>query len=247
MKTIAICHLLSILTSIVALAGPIKTQITAQPETITTLVETGTYEEILAFVNAAYSESKAEGDDETTQYAYQLVLGSVSPDKRIRLALDFDLQKNDLLIKYHGALALRGALLKGTSVNQTIREQLLAKLKSELTGLITPGQTEFDFGRSAAEVLILLGDDAGLDVLLTNSRAMRNNKLGDEWSLDTDIAHFQQLKEQYALKGNDPSNKKRDQDAIMAATYELCRIRRTQDKQIKPIAPLARLDKLLGQ
>lgn len=227
------------------MAGPIKTQITTNPESVSTLLQSGSYQDILTFVRAAYTESKAEGDDETTQYAYLMVLANAPAAMRIPLAVDFAMEEADPLLNAQGARAVRLALLDGASLSAPEKQALVAKLKSKLSALSGSSKAGYDFARFAADALMVLADDAGLDVFLTGAESVGNLKSLDGWTPTSDASVFAQLKTSYDQKANDTANENRAADKVTAALYELCRIRRTENKEIKPLQPLANLDQLL--
>jgi hypothetical protein len=228
-----------------AKAGPIKIMATNNPDQVQQIIETSSYPDLLQFVQNAYAESKAENDDEVTQYVYILALDQASLDKKIPLAIDFSLSQADLIVKQFGARAVLFATLKGAATNAAQRQQAVTKLKAELGQIATPNRDAFDFARSAANALIVLGDDTGLDVFLTDKQSVSNYGKKDGWNPSSDAAVFQSLKTQYEQRAADPNNANPDPDRIRAATYELCRLRRTQTKEIKPLQPLANLDHLL--
>ncbi len=229
----------------VVMSGPIKTQVTTNPESVATLIQSGNYQNILTFVRAAYAESKAEGDDEITQYAYLMVLSQVPAAMRIPLAVDFAMDESDPELNAQGARAVRLALLDGASLTAPEKQALVTKLKSKLSALSGSSMPKFDFARFAADALMLLGDDAGLDVFLTGSEFVGNLKSSDGWTPTSNASVFAQLKASYEAKAADPSNENRGSDTVTAAMYELCRVRRTEDKEVKPLQPLANLDQLL--
>jgi hypothetical protein len=238
--------LLSILaTASIVNAGPIKNMATTNPDQVKQIIETGSYADVLQLARDAYNESKAESDDPVTQYVYTLVLDQASLDKKIPLAIDFSLVQTDLLVKQFGARAIWLATLQGATITTTQKQQAITKLKDGLGSLTTRSRDAFDFARHAADALIVLGDDAGLDVSLTDKQTVSNYSKKDGWNPTSAATVFQQLKQQYDQLGADPNNANPEPDKIMAATYELCRIRRTQNKEIKTLQPLANLDNLL--
>jgi len=230
-----------------SLAGPIKTQVTTNPESVSTLLQSGSYAGMLAFVRAAHAESIAENDDEITQYAYLMVLANAPAAMRIPLAVDFAMDVNDITLNAQGARAVRSSLVSDAppTLSQAQKDVLLQKLKVKLTGLSSAGESAFDFARLAAEVLMLLNGDVGLDIYLTGTETVGNLKILDGWTPTSEASVFAQLKASYDQKANDPANENRGSDKVTVALYELCRIRRTENKEIKTLEPLANLDQLL--
>ena len=141
--------------------------------------------------------------------------------------------------------------MKGTAPNAapTIstaqRDQVITKLKAELSALGSPSREAFDFAKGAADALMVLGDDTGLDVFLTDKQTVDNYRSKDGWEPTSASSVFAQLKADYEQKAAEPSNENPDPDRLMAAAYELCRVRRTESKEIKPLQPLANLEQLL--
>ena len=179
------------------------------------------------------------------QYVYVLALDQASLDKKIPLAIDFSLSQSDLTVKQFGARAILLAVLKGATTNAAQRQQAVTKLNSEIGQITEPSRDAFDFARSAANALIVLGDDAGLDVFLTDKQTINNYSKKDGWLSISEAAVFQVLKAQYEERASDPNNANPDYDKIRAAAYELCRLRRISGKKIEPLQPLADLDQLL--
>ncbi|MEO0452857.1 MAG: hypothetical protein AAFY98_01810 [Verrucomicrobiota bacterium] len=227
-----------------AMAGPIKDQVTSDPSSVSTLLQSGTYQEILSFIESAYAESIAENNDETTQYAYLVVLAQAPESMKIPLAIDFALDKSDVGLNVQGARAVRQSLLSGVTLISQVESDLINKFKSRLPTVTEKSQKAFDFGRLSAEALMLLGDDAGLDVYLTNDNSISNLKSKDGWEVDSDATAFAQLKADYEQKVSDPSNNNPEPDKIKVALYELCRLRRVAGTEITPVQPLVNLDQL---
>ncbi len=225
-------------------AGPITDIMTNDPEEVRQIIESGTYQELLQFVQNAYTESK-QADGEVAQYAYILAIDQAPLDKRVQLAIDFSLANPELIIKQFGARSVSIAVAQGATIPTAQRDQVIAKLKTELSALGTPSREAFDFARGASDALMVLGDDAGLDVFLTNTQTVGSYRSKDGWEPTSAASVFAQLKTDYEQKAADPRNENPDPDRVMAAAYELCRVRRTQDKEIKPLQPLANLDQLL--
>jgi len=226
-------------------AGPIKQMATTDPDQVFAIINTGTYAEVLQLVTNAYNESKAENDEPVTQYVYIMALDRAPLEKKIPLALDFSLAQNDLDLKQLGARSISRALLQGSNPDATQRQQAIAKLKSELQALAGTSRGAFEFATQARDALAILKDDAGLDIFLTGSQSVSNYRQKDNWTPTSDASVFAALKTQYDQTAADPSNANPDPDKIMAAMYELCRVRRTQSKEIKPLQPLKNIDALL--
>jgi len=225
-------------------AGPINDMVTNNPEQVMGIITTGTYSQVLALVRDAYTESKT-ADGATAQYVYILALDQAPSDKKIALAVDFSLAQTDMTVKQLGARAISTAMLKGVAINAAQRQQVIAKLKEQLAQATKPSQDAFEFAIQASKALVFLADDAGLDVWLTDSQTVSNYAKKDGWQSTSDAAFFAQLKTQYDQQAAAPENVNPDIERTIAATYDLCRVRRTQSKEIKPINPLANLEHLL--
>jgi hypothetical protein len=143
-------------------AGPITDMMTNNPEEVRQIIESGTYQELLQFVQNAYTESK-QADGEVAQYAYILAIDQAPLDKRVQLAIDFSLANPELIIKQFGARSVSIAVAQGATIPTAQRDQVIAKLKTELSALGTPSREAFDFARGASDALMVLGDDTGLD------------------------------------------------------------------------------------
>jgi hypothetical protein len=222
-------------------AGPIRDMILKNPERLETIIKDSSYKDLLTFINNGYAESQGETDG-LTQYAYTAALAMASADKQVDLALDFSLTKPDLSLKASGATVIIDAVLSGTAMSSTQRDRAGAELKSELQALSSKGQSSFYFAYKAAEALIVLNDDAGLDVFLTDAETVRNYSLKDRWTPTSAATLFQQLQDAYTRQAKTSD---KDWDKIMAATYGLCRARRAQGIGVNPIHPLVNLDNLL--
>lgn len=233
-----------ILLTIDAHAGPITDMMTNNPEQARQIIESGTYSVLLQFVQDAYAESRQANGD-IAQYAYILALDQAPLDKKVPLAIDFSLAKPELVIKQFGARGISVALAQGATVTTAQRDQLLSRIKSELAALSTPSREAYDFARSSAETLMLLGDDAGLDVFLTDTQSVSNYRSADNWEPISAASVFAHLKTEYDQRAADPSNSNPNPDKVLATAYALCSVRRAQNKEIKPVQPIANLDQLL--
>lgn len=229
----------------IANAGPIKTMFTNDPDQIQAIIDNAPYTELLKFIRDAYNESKAENGDPGTEYVWKYALGSAPLEKQIPLSVDFALDKPELEVKELGATIIVSAVFRGIAINAEKRQEAIAKLKAALTTLAEPNIVAYQFARKAGEALVVLGDDAGLDIFLTDKETGDNYSRMDNWTRTSDAAVFEALKQQYQLKAADINNMNEEIEKIMAATYELCRIRRTQSKEIKPLNPLVNLQNLL--
>lgn len=241
MKTLIALIMVLTLNTWTAEAGTVRDMMLNDPEQLEQKIEKGNYSDLLTFVNNAYTESQSETDG-LTQYAYLAVLAKASSDKQVRLAIDFSLTKSDLSLKALGAETITNAVLNGTTISSTQQEQAKAKLKSELQALSRKGQAAYDFAQNAASALIVLSDDAGLDVFLTDTKMVRSYSLKDNWTSTSPVSLFQTLKDNYTSQVTASG---KNWDKIMAATYELCRARRAGSIEVKPIRPLANLQNLL--
>lgn len=228
----------------IANGGSISDMVTNNPEQVMYIITTGSYPELLALVRDAYTESKT-ADGATAQYVYVLAIDQSPADKKVGLALDFSLTQADMSVKQLGARMISTAMLKRVSIDASQREAAIAKLKEQLAQASTPSMDAFEFAGQAARALILLGDDAGLDVWLTDAQTVSNYARKDGWAPTSEAAVFAQLKTLYDQQATAPQNVNADVERVIAATYELCRVRRTQSKEVKSINPLANLDQLL--
>lgn len=225
-------------------AGPIEDMMANNPDQARQIIESGSYADLLQFVQSAYAES-TQANGELAQYAYILALDQAPLDKKVPLAIDFSLVNPELLIKQFGARSIIIAVTQGATIPTAQRDQVIAKLKTELSALGTPSREAYDFARSAADALMAFGDDAGLDVFLTDTQTAGNYRSKDAWEPTSAASVFAQLKTHYEQRASDAANQNPAPDRVMAAAYELARVRRTQNKEIKPLQPLANLDQLL--
>ncbi len=222
------------------IAGPIRDMAINNPEQVNQLIQGATYAELLTFVNDAYAESQGETDG-VCEYAYLLALSHAPPDQQVPLAVDFSLAKPHLDLKRGGAASISSAVVNGTSITQTVKNQAIAKLKSELQLLQQHGQEAFNFAQNAANALVLLGDDAGLDMFLTDSQIVRNYQLKDQWDATTPAGHFADLRDEYAQRAADPATGNPEWEKTISDVYELCRARRAENIEVKPLNPLVNL------
>lgn len=244
MKRILLLLLLAMFTTL-AQAGPIKDMAINHPDQWQAIVEGGTYAQLLQFVRDAYAEHQADPNDATLQYIYLGTLDKAALDKQIPLCLDFTLNQTDMTLRQQGARAVYQAVLKGAIFDQTTRDRLIAKLKTDLGALNTPSREAFDFARFAVYTLALLGDDVGLDDFLTYTEQTRNLAVKDNWKSDTAATRFEQLANQYAQLANDPANQSSEWEKTVAAIYQLAKSRRLQGREVKPLQPTVNLDRLV--
>ncbi len=217
---------------------------TNDPDGTINFIRTADYPVLLQFVRDAYAEYRAENDDPTLEYVFYLAMNEASLANQIPLATDFSLAQTSLAIKEIGARAVWLAMLKGATPAPTQKDAAIAKLKSELAALSSPSQEAFDFARYAANALILLGDDAGLDVFLTSKEDVSTYSQKDNWTPTSAAATFQGLSEQYTQLANDQNIDDNDVEKTMAAVYLRAKERRDQNKEVKPLTPIANLDQL---
>ena len=203
------------------------------------------YSDLLRQIQADYDKSKRDPDDASSEYSYMLRLGNAPKNMQVRLAIDFSLAQHDLTVEMFGVRAITQTILQGTVIEPSIRAQVLTKLKENLGHLTGKGQETFQFAMQAAEALILLGADEGLDILLTSKEIARNYCVVDDWDTASDPAVFQQLTAKYEAVAAKSSNGHTDYDQIKAAMYKLCNARRTEGKEIVPLHPFVNLDELL--
>lgn len=214
------------------------------PDAVFQMIKSADYPQLLQFVQSAYSESKAENDEPLTQYAYTQALDQASGERAVRLAVDFALDQADLNIKYFGAQAILRAKLAGATIASDLRDQAITRLKDKLSALSGSGQLSYDFARSAANALVVWGDDAGLDVLLTSSAYVTTYSKIDGWTSSSPAALFETLKTKYQQKAQLPNQGNTEVQQITSYMYELCRLRRVGQIEIKVLHPLVDLEKL---
>lgn len=224
--------------------GPIKTMVENNPDQIIQTIQTADYPTLLQFVQDAYSESKAENDGPITQYVYTIALDRAPTDKQVRLATDFSLAQSDLDMKQMGARAITKIMLSGSSVPQVERENAINKLKNEL-GAIGQQRASYGFASQAANALIALGDQSGLDVFLTDAQTVRNYSLKDKWQPASPASLFQTLQSQYLQSAASPTSRDPDWDKLMAAFYGMCASRRSAGQEVKPDQPITDLGRML--
>lgn len=227
-----------------AVAGRVK-DMAANPEQMAAFIRTATYPELLQFIRDADTERKAAPDDALLEYAYILALNQAPLDKQIPLSLDFTLAQADIMTRQIGTRAVYQALLRGAPIDQATRDRLLAKLKADLAAVTAPSQEAYDFARYAIYSLLLLGDDLGLDNLLTDTETTRNLSVKDNWTAMTEATRFEQLAAQYTQRASDAGNTNNDWEKTVAAAYSLAKTRRLQIREVKPLAPTMNLDRLI--
>lgn len=225
-------------------AGPIKNMAINDPDGTIAFIRTADYPSLLQFVRDAYAEYRAENNDPTLEHVFYLALNETALANQISLASDFSLAQTSLDIKEIGARAVWLAMLNGATPTVAQKEAAVTKLKSELAALSTPSEGAFDFARYAANALIVLGDDAGLDIFLTSKEDVSTYSQKDNWAPNSTAALFQGLSEQYTQLANDQNADNNDIEKTMAAIYLMAKARRDQSQEIKPLNPIANLDQL---
>lgn len=236
--------ILTFLLAMNAHAGPIRDRAMTDPEGTLTFIRTANYADFLKFVRDAYAEYLAENKDPVLEYTYMLAINEAALDKQIPLALDFSLVQADMVIRQMGARAIYLALIKGAQLDAARRQQTLSKLKTDLQTLTSPSREAFDFARYAAYALMLLSDDVGLDVFLTDSETLGTYRLKDNWQPDSAATTFQSLASQYTQRAADPSNQDPEWDKTLSAAYFLAKERRNQGKEVKSLQPINSLERL---
>jgi len=228
----------------IANAGPIKDMATNDPEGTLAFIQSADYPTLLQFVQDAYAEYLAENQDPVLQYTYIIALNEAGLDKQVRLAVDFSLAQSDILIKQIGARAIFLSLTKGSTPDGPLRQQAVTALKSNIQGLSQPSREAYDFARYAAYALMLMNDDAGLDMFLTDTETVGNYQAKDGWQPESDANTFQALAGNYTQAAAEPGNENPEWDHIMAGVYELARLRRVESKEVKHLNPLKNLGAL---
>jgi len=225
-------------------AGPIKNMAVNDPEGTLNFIRAADYATLLQFVRDAHAEYLVENKDPVLEYTYIIGINEASLDKQVRLALDFSLAQSDMNVRQMGARAIWLALIKGATPDQALKQQVIAKLRTDLSGLTSPSREAFDFARYASNALMLLGDDAGLDVFLTDKENVSNYTAKDNWNPTTTPAAFQQLADQYTQLANDPSNTNSEVEKTMAAVYLRAKDRRNQGQDVKALQPIINMQNL---
>ena len=224
--------------------GTIKDLVTNHPDQWQTIMESGSYTQMLQFIQSAYTEYQANPKDGVLQYAYLGALDKVSAANPVAISLDFTLNQPDMNLREIGAHTVYQAVLKGVSMDQATRDRLVTKLKADIGELKAPSQEAFQFARYGVYALMLLGDDIGLDDFLTDKTQVRNLSVKDDWDAKTEAAHFQQLTNQYTQLASSPGTRNNDWQKTVAAFYRLAEARRAQGEEVKPLHPTVDLDGL---
>ena len=227
------------------MAGPIVDLLDNSPDQPVVIAEQGTYAEVLQFVQSAYNESKTENDAEAAEAAYCVVMDKLDAAKRVALALDFSLSQSDWSLNQLGARAILQTKVEGAQLTQTEDDLAVSKLKARLGLLNSASDAGFAFAKSAMEALVWLGKDEGLDVFLTDSRAVRNYQRKDSWTTDSAVTVFESLKTKYENLAAASGNANPYHDRFLARIYELCRLRRLAGKEVKPLQPVVQLESLV--
>jgi len=225
-------------------AGPIKDMATNNPDGMMNYIHTADYPTLLQFVQDAYAEHLAAPDDAILQYVWTLAINEADLTKQIPLATDFSLSQGDLAMKQLGARAIWLATLQGATPTPTQKEQAITKLKAQLSALTTPSQEAFQVALYTSNALLVLGDDAGLDALLTSKEDVSNYRAKDNWTPTSTATVFQTLATQYTQLGNDPNTANNDVEKTTAAFYRRAKERRDQNKEVKALQPLVNLDQI---
>lgn len=239
--TTGILWWVSVCASVVA--GPIKDMVTNDPGQIVPFLAAASYADRLGFINRAYAECKAENNDIVVQYVYMGAIATTPVEMQLALVNDFLLVKDDLALKSVGAEMVKNAFLDGRLNDTTQRQQMAAKLKAALAGNPKNNRDSDNFARAASEVLIFFGDDAGLDMRLTDSTGVHTLQTSDHWNATSDASVFAALVTVNQNIGPTTAGLM-NAAKVHAAFYELCRLRRVAGKEVKPLNPLVNLDEL---
>lgn len=225
------------------LAGQISTVMETDPGSLFKIVQSGSYPEVLRLVRGAYAESHADPSAFGAESILELALNTPAEKDRIQLAIEFSLAQNDFEMNLRGTMLLVRVLVNGATFDRKRREQIVGELKNMIIATTVPSKDGFKFVQEASDLLLLLGNDAGLDLYLTSRDAFRSSSVADNWSSDSSASVFRELQVKYDLRAKADSESPK-WDMLKARLYGLCSARRDKGQLIEPIHPWANLDHL---
>jgi len=231
------------------MAGSIKEMFEKNPEQFGEFMEKANYADLLKFIKTAYKEYR-DTKDAAAEYAFFAAMAQIPLDKRIDLALDFSFQQDDIPVNEAVANLVVDALSKGVKVDDATLKKLSKTLKAQLSKIKTAKDETYRYVSSLVDALVLAGDDAGLNVMLTESDIIKNYMRKDSWNAESEAVQFKQLSDKYKKLG-DEEDKKADEEAwsvperTWSAFYLLCQKRREAGRPILAEKPIVNLDKLL--
>lgn len=180
-------------------------------------------------------------DSGTVEYLVYTMLAQEPIDSRVQIAQNYLLNHDDKALKETGLDFIIDAAIEGIDALDV--DGAKSQLVDELEGLSGTGQEYYAYAGKASRALVMLGDDRGLDVFLTNSKTIRNYSRKDGWGENSSPVEMNALSQQYAEKFN--QSQSNEWDFFWSKFYELAEERRKQGKLLAAIDPLINLDSVL--
>ncbi len=203
-------------------------------------VTTSNYKDLLLFLNKAYDKSASDNTG-LQEYWFLAALTQVPAAEQLDVAIDFALTKPRLSLKTEAADIIKRAVYGEGAITPAQEERARKVLKEQLSSFSEKGSYAYLFAERAAEALVALGDDAGLDVWLTTDTTSSNYSVADGWDETSPASLFDNLVQRYAT---DAKSSNRAAAMFKASLYKLCQARREHGTEIKPIRPIINLSTL---
>lgn len=180
-------------------------------------------------------------DPGTVEYLIYAMLAQEPSTSRVQIAQRYLLNQEDIALKETGLNYIIDAAIE--RVDTLDIDSAKSQLVNELERLPGTGQDYYAYAGKAARALVMLGDQRGLDVFLTNSKTIRNYSRKDDWSEDSPHEKLDALSRKYKEKfGQSQSN---EWDFFWSQFYALAEERRKQGKLLVASNPLISLDSVL--
>ena len=180
-------------------------------------------------------------DQSTVDYLVYTMLAQEASASRVQIAQLYLLNHNNMALRETGLNYIIDAAIE--EIDTLDMDSAKSQLVNELEGLSGTGQEYYAYAGKVSRALVILGDERGLDVFLTNSKTIKNYSRKDGWSADSPPEKLDELSQQYREKfGQSQFN---EWDFFWSRFYELAKERRKQGKLLAASDPLINLDSVL--
>ena len=180
-------------------------------------------------------------DPGTVEYLVYAMLAQEPSASRVQIAQLYLLNHEEIALKETGLNYIIDAAIEGVDALDV--DSAKTQLVNELEGLSGTGQDYYAYAGKAARALVMLGDERGLDVFLTNSKTIKNYSRKDDWSEDSPPEKLDALSQQYQEKFS--QSQSNEWDFFWSQFYALAEERRKQGKLLVASNPLISLDSVL--
>jgi len=207
-----------------------------QIETKYGLSEGASYTTLLSVLERSIADYNANHSDKQAIGANLLVFKYASPENQLRLHAEFGLAQNDLSIRNRASQAIAEYLSKGGTLPSPLRQQVANQLWSQVKAVEGKDRRVREFISQAADILLYLGDNRGLEVILANKTLISNLMATDKWSENTTASSLRTLEQQMREVNNVSPVKKRK-----AEIYRLLAARKDAGVALEPSSEIQNL------